>query len=425
MMYLNYIYTLITLIFGFLFLFGAHRAVRYYDGKRIVITNSYMIFSLLFFSFLVSLNDASLIVWIPSITFTILLSLQNKKITDTLFPALTLYFIFIGWSVLTLAYSQNLNKGFLMLAKFLIPVAFFYITYTAINKDYYIKCFLQNCNVSIVVSVVLFLIQLSIGIHFSWIYYTMYVCFVPLVLYWLYKKRIYILFAAMSFIQPILGLKRAPILGITIAFIAFFFYKSRIKFLIPTAILIGGIFAVISSNQKLLERIFGEEKGDATEIDITESSTSAMMDHVNTSGREVFWAYMYELYFVPNKFEGCGLGTAKGFMVSDKNPFRQHFILMHNDWLHILCETGIIGVFLLLIFFFYILYLSFKYTSKKYKIDIRVIACCCGCSIFTASIHMFFANCINSIGLSVPFIFYAILLRRTRHKLLDVSYEVK
>ena len=85
-----------------------------------------------------------------------------------------------------------------------------------------------------------------------------------------------------------------------------------------------------------------------------------------------------------------------------------YFSLMHNDWLLVLCETGIVGTSFLLLFFLGIIKKCIIYSSKKYPKDLRLIAAACSSSIISTMVHMFFENCMNSFVISTSFVFFAI-----------------
>ena len=94
---------------------------------------------------------------------------------------------------------------------------------------------------------------------------------------------------------------------------------------------------------------------------------------------------------------------------SNKNEYKDTFALMHNDWLLVLCEMGLIGFSLLLLFILNILRKCIKYSASKYPMNLRLMSAACAGSVVSTMIHMFFENCLNSFVFSISFVFYALL----------------
>ena len=82
---------------------------------------------------------------------------------------------------------------------------------------------------------------------------------------------------------------------------------------------------------------------------------------------------------------------------------------MQNDWILILCEQGLIGVSILILFMIGVLRKCIEYSSKRYPKDLRLISAACAGSFASTITHMFFENCMNTFVFSTSFVFYALL----------------
>jgi O-antigen ligase len=240
------------------------------------------------------------------------------------------------------------------------------------------------------------------------VYYGMEICLIPLSFFVLSHKKKYIIYVGLCAVPALVLTKRTPLLGIAVGCIIFLFLIYKFKAVLPTFItIVLGIILVFSIPQ-FKEKLF--YNGSVTLEDVLRGQ-SDVEDQFNTNGRDVFWPYLLATFYHNNKLIGVGSGTVKGFVQSVNNDYAANFQLVHNDWLTILCENGLIGVIIMGIFFLQVLISCIKYSSKKYPLELRVIAASCAGSLFCTGIHMYFENCVNSFIFTIFFIFYAVFIR--------------
>ena len=97
------------------------------------------------------------------------------------------------------------------------------------------------------------------------------------------------------------------------------------------------------------EKFFGEEAGKVTAGDIIQGNALSL-DNIEMSGREYMWQRVKDNCFYGNETFGGGLGTS-GRFVKDYGKAHQTLEVMHNDYLQIICDTGLVGITLLTIFY--------------------------------------------------------------------------
>ncbi len=410
---LSYIFVFVVAVLVLKTINKSPKAI-YYSGKKIYINES---FRILFLFIVISMVNSvgNILLWGIYILTIFFINSKYKNICRL---NMSIYFLyFIGWAIFTLSFSEGIYKGILMIIKLIMPLFFYVLTQRAMQNSNQVWSFFEKISSSTYIYMLVGIYSVFVGLYVTaFKYYSMPVSIILITLYFKKHQRKYLLLSILNFCVPLILLKRTPLLGIGVGLLIFLIYRYKLKAIIPSVVgLMMGIIALVSIPQ-LRERIFYN----ADEMTVEDIFNSDSFNRINTSGRDVMWSYAYENYYEPNPIIGCGIGTLKNYMDSPRNPLRTSFTLLHNDWLHILCETGLIGTILLVLFFFSLLRKSYKYSSHKYPDDLRLIACCTAGVITTVIIHMYFENCINSVIFFMPGIFAAILdvsIKEYRNKL--------
>lgn len=311
------------------------------------------------------------------------------------------YWWFILFVCISLSYSQNPIRGIPGLFMYVMPLFYYSLASVAVKSVSDVsKLFRYISNTTF------FLLILGLPFYshrMAYPYYGMAICSIPAFLYITTKQKKYILPFIICILPALFWVKRTPLLGIAVGMMVFSFLLYRWKAVLPTIIaLFVGITLIVSVPQFNEKMTSGDsqtsEREDPDDLD----------DVVNTNGRTAFWMLMIDKYYKPHPILGVGHGTVKAFLQSDQNEFKKEFPLMHNDWLLVLCEIGIVGTSLLLMFFINIIRKCIKYSSKTYSKELRFMSAVCAASVTSTMTHMFFENCMNSFVLSTCFVFCAI-----------------
>ena len=143
---------------------------------------------------------------------------------------------------------------------------------------------------------------------------------------------------------------------------------------------------------------------EGVDVDISLLQDAAILEAINTHGRNDIWLSVFNTFYVGHEWFGSGLGTVKDWLLSPKNTTGS-FDLLHNDWLHLLCETGLIGIILLILFYINIFKNTFKIYHSSMSKDTQLIALAFACVSVATMVHMFFENSLGGFGYSIPFIY--------------------
>ena len=319
------------------------------------------------------------------------------------------YLIFLLFASISLFYSENPIRGVPGLFMYAFPLFYYTLATIAFRSVNDIGKLMNYISKS---TSFLFVLSLPFWNHrMAYPYYGMAICSIPAIRFIITKKKMCLIQFIICMLSAFFWAKRTPLLGIAVGMVLFSLLYYRWKAVIPSVIVILFSVNVIINTPQFREKMFIDDNWEASHAtfdtfdDLEDLDES--IDHVNSNGRTVFWTSMLEKYHEKHPFFGAGQGTVKAFLQSDENELKDYYSLMHNDWLLLLCEIGIVGTSFLLFFFLDIIWKCIKYSSKKYPKELRLIAASCAASIGSTMVHMFFENCMNSFVLATCFVFYA------------------
>ena len=132
-------------------------------------------------------------------------------------------------------------------------------------------------------------------------------------------------------------------------------------------------------------------------------------DNIQSNGREQIWEDNMYRFFTPNPLTGAGLGES---MEYTKNNFTVK--LIHNDYVQILCDMGLVGIGLFGLFFLVtilkVMIKTWRYTSSGLvKLSGAMALGSCAGTFFS----MAFDNVISYTlqCFVIPFVFIGIFLK--------------
>lgn len=341
------------------------RAVRYGQGEYYVLSRNmyFVIFTVCTAPiFLGSLSLLKYGLWF--ITVLLLLFLGKVRIK---FEATTImYSIFFLWLCYTMTYTPVPRDGVMMLIKYSLPMLFLWLGYSALNNEKDLIVFLK------VVNLVACVYCMFIGGQgcklMPWLYYRVFmgvfgtyaafadyltaVFIVPILLYWLTKEKKYIFCALWMVLSTVLESVRTGMGGMMLVFVLALLLRYKMKAL-PGVLFAGALFlGVILFVPEVNEKFFGEDAGTVSATDIVQGDAMSM-DNIETNGRNSTWELVLELFYDGKENKGSGLGVALRFL-KDGWAAGETWAgagLIHNDYVQLLAETGIIGVSLLVLFY--------------------------------------------------------------------------
>lgn len=369
--------------------------------------------------------------------FIILIGLLFSKRITLKFELITFcYLIFLIWSLFTSIYSTARYEGFMLLIKYLIPLLFLWLSYAAIRDEFTLLYFIKSVNKS--AAIYALLIGGISAIFMPWLYWSpignMFLKYagladyftslfpIPLMLYFLTKRKIYLLAAGWLLLSTILESVRTGLGGMTLAgiFVFFFVYKLKsIPFILASIVCFLYIILYVPS---VNEKMFGNDNiGKISTYDIVHNDALSL-DNIQTSGRRELWTLSLARFYEPNKIAGAGLGETNRFI--KERAQKEHTIaLLHNDYVQILSDTGLIGIGLFMLFGLTILFKVCKFVIfKRSNIWIKVSGIMAVASTAGTAFSMGFDNVVSHSMTSMinPFIFLGFFL-----KFIDMQHEQK
>lgn len=275
-----------------------------------------------------------------------------------------MYSIFFLWLCYTMTYTTVPRDGVMMLIKYFLPLLFLWLGYSSLKNEKDLIIFLK------VVNVVACIYCCFIGGQgcklMPWLYYPVFmgvfgtyaafadfltaVFIVPILLYWLTKEKKYIFCALWMVLSTVLESVRTGMGGMMLVFAVALLLKNKAKAL-PGLLLAGGLFlGVVLFVPSVNEKFFGDDAGTVSASDIVQGDAMSL-ENIETSGREYTWELILDEFYRGHELKGSGLSMSKSYLL---NAFLKKEIgigLIHNDYVQLLADTGIIGVSLLVLFY--------------------------------------------------------------------------
>ena len=337
------------------------RTVQYAKGENYLLSRNmyFVIFTVC--TAPVFLQSISLLKY--GLWFITILLLQFTGRIRAKFEAITItYIIFFLWLCYTMTYTTVPRYGMMMLIKYSLPMLFLWLGYSGLNNEKDLIIFLKVVNVVACVYCLLIGGQGGklmpwrcygpIGLQFSkyaaFADYLTAIFIVPILLYWLTKEKKYIFCALWMVLSTVLESVRTGMGGMMLVFAFAMLLRYKIK-AIPSLLFAGVLFlSIILFVPNVNEKFFGDAAGNVSATDIVQGNALSL-DNIEMSGREYLWKKVKENCYYGNELTGKGLGEAEYF--AKNKMYEGEISKVHNDYLILLCDTGNVGIILLIIFY--------------------------------------------------------------------------
>jgi len=356
---------------------------------------------------------------------TIILLIIGNKIRMTLESVMTLYLVFFLWLCLTMTWTTAPRDGWMMLIKYFIPILFLWLGYSSLRNEKDLIVFLKVVNAA--ACFYCFIIGGFTQHLAPWLYfflagicstYAGFSCFlisvfiVPILLYWLTKDKKYIYCALWMLLSPILQAVRTGLGGMFLVFVVAVYLRYKQKSL--PALFFAGVFfiSVILFVPGVNEKFFGESAGAITGGDIVQGNALSL-DNIEMSGREYMWERVKNNCYYGNETFGGGLGTS-GRFVKNYGKANNALEMMHNDYLQIICDTGLVGISLPTIFYIaFVIKVIVNVVKRRCTILVKLTGIMALSSMVGIGFAMYFDNVVsNSMqALVMPFIYWGFFFR--------------
>lgn len=352
--------------------------------------------------------------------------LFSNKVRMVMERTIVVYVIFFLWLVYATTYSPVPRDAMMMLVKYFLPLFFLWLGYSALRNEKDLVILLKVVNVTACIYCVFiggvgdrflpFIYYGPIGGQFAtyapFADFLTAIFIVPIILYWLTKEKKYIFCALWMLASTVLESVRTGIGGMMIVFVFAIFLRYRTKsipgLLFASVVFVGVLLYVPSVNEKF----FGEDS-EVTATDIVQGDALSM-ENMNTNGRSDTWELILDNFYKGHEWRGSGMGVAIRYL---KDMWKKGFIgagLIHNDYVQLLAEAGIIGVSLLVLFYIFVIVKVMQYVffqRSGYMVQITGIMALS--SMAGIAFCMYFDNVVsNSMqSMIIPYIFLGFFLK--------------
>lgn len=336
-------------------------------------------------------------------------------------PAIIFYLIYIIWLVIGLSYTPAPGYGFRVILKYLYPLLIMLFASAAVrDKEVFLKAGIgarMVAIISIAVAFIPYIGRLFPGVFWygtaSAIHYISMCVFSLALFYYTREKRKNLLLCILFMLPCILWVFRTSIMGTTLALMTFFFFKYKLKSL-PVIfsvfiLFIVAVFAIPSVREKMF---VNSENVSIEQFQRGEISK----DDINSNARFGMWEYLENRFYDGKELTGSGIGSVQNYMYS--NFVFGGLKVPHNDYVQILCDSGIIGVVLYLLVVLTVIIHSFIVYQNNSDIAIKMCAIVAGSSLAGVALTMYTDNVVNysMATLSYPFGFYGMMLGLIKNK---------
>lgn len=225
--------------------------------------------------------------------------------------------------------------------------------------------------------------------------------------YYTKEKKKNLLFCSLFMLPCFLWVLRTSIMGTTLALMTFFFFKYKLKSL-PVIFLVFILFVLaVFTIPSVREKMFVNSEN----VSIEQFQRGEISkDDINSNARFGMWEHLESRFYEGKELMGSGVGSVQNYMYS--NFVFGGLKVPHNDYVQILCDSGIIGVVLYLLVVLTVIIHSFIVYQNNSDIAIKMCAIVAGSSLAGMALTMYTDNVVNysMATLSYPFGFYGMML---------------
>lgn len=431
MIALNYLYFLIITIAGLFFLFRSNeiymRSSPFVKGVKVPYSGLEVLWVLTFSTGLLALSAPG-IFDLMAIRLLILeafcflgLFLANRR--PVWGAVATIYFLYLIWLLIGLYYTSDKAFGIRVFLKYIYPFLILLFSSAVVwNESIFMKAGIGAravACISVIVTSLPFSQILFPGVFWYGtalaIHYIAMCVFSLALFYHTRKKKSNLIWAVLFALPCLIWVFRTSIMGTTAALMMFFFFRYKLKSL-PVifgvfALAVASVFFIPSIRDKMFKQ--GKE---FTMDDFYEGEIS--MDDVETSYREFMWKWAINNYYKGHEVVGNGTGALqKEFYTNPLFNAGGNRGIVHNDYVQILCDNGIVGLVFYLGASLFIVGHSFViYNRKRGHPVLKICAITAGASMFGMLFTLYADNVVNysMATLAYPWGFYGMLLGLNR-----------
>ena len=433
MQYINILFFLILTYWGFKFLYMSHKSVTHpLDKKRKLVFEGPELYLILMLSTgLLSLSapigldlSAIRLLMLEILCIIGLFRTHHKPVWTA---ASVFYILLLLWMCIGVTYTPSTQFGIRVVLKFLYALLVMLFCSAVVHDG---EVFLKaafGTRLMAILTIILSFTHLTRLLPGTIWYVTalainyIAMCMFSLAMYYYGGRDKKNLYLTILFVIPcIVWVFRTSIMGTALAFMVFMFFRYKAKSLpliFGTIILfIVAIFTIPAVKDKM----FAGQDRTLQEFQAGKIS----MDDIESNGRFAMWEWSFDTYYDGREMIGSGTGNLQRAFYALEHGIGT-IKIVHNDYVQILCDNGLIGMFLFGASFLCLIVHSFIVLQKRrYPWYIKVCAITAGASAAGMLLTMYTDNVINysMATISYPCAFYGMMLgleKGYKHKLIQ------
>lgn len=420
--WINYILFPLLTVMGFAYLFQGKMHVlkdALVKKKLFIVNSTQYVFLFIFLTAIIGCGNFMA----SRLTVCLIIVAIGLFMTKTAIPPAIgsfFYFLYLLWLVISIVlFSPEKFYGVRVLLKYLYPfMLMLFAAQITRSSAFYLKA-LQIILWLGLFGVVYFLAILYIPIvspfFWSFIYWGPAILdFLPvaigifLILYSYTGKKKYLFFSILLVAPSIVHSNRTGILAASITFVVFSILRYKLKSLpyviLGAGILVGTVLYVPAIREKMFKEQLSAEE-------IIERGDELSREDIESNGRFAMWEWSLASFYEGKELTGSGLGRLQYALYNEDNPFTG-LKAIHNDYVQILSDTGLLGLILYLMTFLSVLvhaiYVYFRSKDRILKIAGLVSVVSLAGMVST----LYTDNVVNYslMTLSFPFALYGMML---------------
>jgi hypothetical protein len=327
-----------------------------------------------------------------------------------------LYTLFLLWLVVAIMYSPVPAYGFRVFLKYLYPFIMLILASKIATTPLFGFKTVQIIFYVGILGFLHFLIFMHIpvvgGLFFWWPaildFFPLPIC-IALAYYSMLHKKKYLLLALLFVAPSIMWTNRTGLLVASVAIVLYSIIRYKLKSLpyvaLGVAILVGSILYIPAVRNKMFKKSLTTEE-------IIENRETLTTEDIDSSGRFAMWEWSLGLYYEGRELTGSGLGVLQERFYSLNHPFAP-IQIVHNDYVQLLCDTGLIGLISYLsVFLFILIHCIILAWNKRKPWIIRFLAMIAGPATIAMAVGSYFDNVVNYtlLTLGSAFAVYGVLI---------------
>lgn len=390
--------------------------IPYYDGKAsLVMSGPEALIVVMFATAFIGLSPviAIRLAFLEIICILGILSAKDKPIISV---PVVIYILFLIWEIIGLGYTESAVFGIRMILKYIYPLLLAMFT-SAIVKDgeIFFSAGMWTRKIAAIGIISLFIPVVNIlGNEIFWYLAAFITGLIPMIVFsfsladFNYRKRESLLWGIALCLPCAIAVFRTDIFGSAIAISTFFLIKYRLKSL-PIIALIGFLgLCVMFYVPSVKNKMFIEPD----KVTITDYMTGNIDEgNIQTNMRKFMWEDASQKFYEGHELIGSGTGRIQTFFYTEATDSRRGGQL-HNDFLVLQCDNGLIGLSLFILSYVAILLhciIIYHNASNPYT---QMCALVAGASLMGVFVTMFSDNTLSysMVTLSFPWGFYGMAL---------------